>query len=122
METPRVQARAAVLRVALRLARGAGPEALHDLPANDAPGMNPELRLRALTMRCQAGTDAEADVAQGLRVSALAALQDPAAHAGAALMLARTLGGDVFSAQRRRLADTLVAWPAVQRSFLATWR
>jgi DNA-binding SARP family transcriptional activator/tetratricopeptide (TPR) repeat protein len=117
MESPRVHARAAVLRAALGLAGGAGPEALHGLPADDAPGMNPELRLRALTLRCQA--DAEAD--SSLRMQALEALQDPAAHAGAALMLARTLGGAVFSVHRQRLANTLADWPEVQRSFLATW-
>lgn len=115
-EQPRVRCRGALLQVELRLHGGAGPQALDGMPADDAPGMNAEMRLRALTLRCRVGADA------GTRAQALAALADPTAHAGAALVLARTLGGPAYQAQRQRLAHSLAAWPEVQASFLATWR
>ncbi len=115
-ESPRVRCRAALLRADLALSAGAGPEVLDSLPADDAPGMNAELGLRALTLRCRAGADA------ATRAQALAALDDPAAHAGAALYLARTLGGSAYVAMRQRLSQRLASWPEVQASFLATWR
>lgn len=113
-ESPRVRCRAALLRVDFALEGGAGPAALDTLPADDAPGMTPELRLRALLLRWRAG--------QATRAQVSAALDDPACHAGVALLLARELGGDAYVRQRTRLADGLADWPDLQRSFLATWR
>jgi hypothetical protein len=109
-----VRCRARLLRAELAVAGGAGVEALEGIPADDAAGMNPELRLRALATRWRAG---------GLpREHALAALRDPLAHAGVALRLAQALGGEVYTTHRQRLATSLAAWPEVQQSFLATWR
>jgi tetratricopeptide (TPR) repeat protein len=114
-EQPRVACRTQLLQAELRLAAGAGDELLAALPADDAPGMNAELRLRALSLRCRAGAD------EATRARALAALDDPGAHAGAALLLARSLGGSAYALRRQRLADSLAPWPEVQQSFLATW-
>jgi DNA-binding SARP family transcriptional activator len=113
-EHPRVHCRAELLRAELALAAGAGPQALAQLPAADAAGMNPELRLRALVLRWRAGVLA--------RDAGLAALDDPSAHAGVALLLARALGGPAYDAHRARRAESLALWPALQASFLATWR
>ena len=62
-EHPRVHCRAALLRADLGVLQGQGPQALQGLPPDDAPGMNPELRLRALAdplaqRCCDAGTGA----------------------------------------------------------------
>lgn len=113
-EHPRVRCRAALLRAELGVLQGRDAQALAGMPADDAPGMNPELRLRALLTRWRAGGVT--------REQALAAVDDPSAHAGVSLLLARELGGDVLARHRRRLADTLDAWPEVQRGFLAVWR
>jgi DNA-binding SARP family transcriptional activator len=113
LEHARARCRAALLRAELDVLKGTGPQALEGMPADDAPGMNPELRLRALLTRFRAG--------QLPRERALAALDDPSAHAGVALLLARALGGDVYTRHRQHLADSLADWPEVQRSFLATW-
>lgn len=113
-EHPRVRCRAALLRVEQALDAGAGPEALHALPADDAPGMSPELRMRALLPRWRAGA-----VPQEVL---LAALEDPSAHVGVALLLARALGGEVEARHRERAAASLAGWPELQRSFVATWR
>jgi hypothetical protein len=113
-EHPRVHCRAELLRAELAVLNGAGAEALATLPADDAAGMSPELRLRALLTRWRTG---------GVpREQALAAVDDPSAHAGVALLLARELGGEVHARHRQRLATGLAAWPEVQGSFLATWR
>jgi DNA-binding SARP family transcriptional activator len=113
-EHPRVHCRAELLRAELALATGGGPQALASLPADDAPGMNPELRLRALVLRWRAGLVPHDQ--------ALAALADPSAHAGAALLLAQALGGEAYQAHRARRASSLAPWPELQASFLATWR
>ena len=113
-EHPRVHCRARLLRADLALATGAGQEALAELPADDAAGMNPELRLRALVLRWRAGLLP--------RDAAIAALDDPSAHAGVALLLARALGGPAYDAHRARRAASLAQWPDLQASFLATWR
>jgi hypothetical protein len=113
-EHPRVRCRALLLRAELAVLGGAGVQALAGIPTDDAAGMNPELRLRALTTRWRAG---------GLpREDALAALDDPGAHAGAALLLAHALGGEAYRTRRQRLAESLVALPDVQMRFLAAWR
>ncbi|MFN0185493.1 MAG: BTAD domain-containing putative transcriptional regulator [Aquabacterium sp.] len=118
LENPRVRCRAELLRAELRQAKGGGSSPLTGLPPDDDPGMNAELRLRALTLRCRAAGGPDA----ALRAQALAALDDPSAHAGAALALARAIGGRPYTRHRQRLAASLADWPAVQRSFLATWR
>jgi DNA-binding SARP family transcriptional activator len=113
-EHPRVHCRAELLRAELALAAGGGPQALASLPAEDAPGMNPELRLRALVLRWRAGLLP--------REVALAALHEPSAHAGVALLLAQALGGEAYQAHRARRAESLAPWPELRASFLATWR
>jgi hypothetical protein len=113
-EHPRVRCRAELLRAELAVLNGAGAEALVTLPADDAPGMSAELRLRALLTRWRTGGVT--------RDEAVAAVDDPSAHAGVALLLARELGGEVYARHRQRLADGLAGWPEVQGSFLVTWR
>jgi hypothetical protein len=115
LEQPRVRCRVLLLRAALQLALGDAAKALAAVPADDAPGMNDELRLRALALRCQA------DSSPALHERARQALADPRAHAGAALQLERALGGAGLAARVERLAQGLVAWPEVQASFIATW-
>jgi DNA-binding SARP family transcriptional activator len=112
-EHPRVRCRAALLRAELGVLQGRGPQALLGVPPDNAPGMNPELRLRALLTRWRGGGVT--------RAQALEAAAAPSAHAGLALLLARELGGEVFVSQRQRLADSLVSWPELRSSFLATW-
>jgi tetratricopeptide (TPR) repeat protein len=114
LEQPRVRCRVLLLRAALQLALGDAAKALAAVPADDAPGMNDELRLRALALRCQA------DSSPALHERARQALADPRAHAGAALQLERALGGAGLAARVERLAQGLVAWPEVQASFIAT--
>jgi DNA-binding SARP family transcriptional activator len=113
-EQARVRCRAEILQVALALALGDASASPASLPADDAPGMSAELRLRALVLRWRLGVLP--------RDQAIAAAQAPDAHAGVALGLAQTLGGPVYAAQRQRLAEGLAAWPALRESFLATWR
>lgn len=113
-EHPRVHCRAELLRAELALAHGGGPRALATLPADDSPGMNPELRLRALVLRCRAGL---VPLEQ-----ARAALADPSAHAGVALLLAQALGGEAYQRHRVQRAESLGPWPELQARFLATWR
>lgn len=115
MEHPRVRCRAGLLAAEQRLAMGAGPEALHGLPADDDPGMNAEQRLRALALRCRAAPTPL------LLQQARAALADPQAHAGAALQLERVLGGPGLAARVERLAAGLATRPDLQDSFRATW-
>lgn len=118
LQQPRVRCRVALLRVEQRLAAGHGVQALSGVPADDALGMNNELRLRALALRCAAV--AQHDM-PALQERAHRALADPGAHAGAALQLERSLGGAGLAARVERLAQGLAAWPDVQRSFRATW-
>jgi DNA-binding SARP family transcriptional activator len=113
-EHPRVHCRAELLRAELALAAGGGQPALASLPADDAPGMNPELRLRALVLRWRAGLVPHDQ--------ALAVLADPAAHAGVALLLAHAIGGQAYQAHRAQRAESLAPWPELHASFLATWR
>jgi tetratricopeptide (TPR) repeat protein len=115
LEQPRVRCRVMLLWAEQKLAMGDAPRALAAMPADDAPGMNDELRLRALALRCAA------DGSTALHSRARQALSDPRAHAGAALQLERALGGDGLAARVERLAQGLAAWPEVQMSFRATW-
>jgi len=115
-EHARVRCRLALLQAQARQACGAGAEALNDLPAEDAPGMSAELRLRALALHCAA------DPTPARLQRAREALADPQAHAGAALQLGRVLGGPALAAQVERQAASLADWPDVQASFRATWR
>jgi hypothetical protein len=111
-----VQRRLAVLTAELRLATGDAAAALALLPADDAPAMNDELRLRALAVRCRISPE------PALQERARLALADPQAHAGAALALARAVGGAGLAARVSALAAGLAPWPEVQASFLAVWR
>ncbi len=128
IEQPRVQRRMALLMAELQLVNFNHPArspdssaaALALLPADDAPAMNDELRLRALALRCRIGAD------PALQARARLALADPQAHAAAALMLERALGdaasGAGPAARVQRLAAGLAEWPEVQASFIATCR
>ena len=113
LEQPRVRCRVALMRAELHWADGSADKALARLPADDAAGMNDELRLRALALRC--GID------PGLQARARLALADPRAHASAALQLERALGRAGLAARVERIAVGLSAWPEVQASFRATW-
>jgi len=119
IEHDRVRHRLALLWAEQRLASGQTDVAGAPLPADDAPGMNDELRLRALALRYRAAGDAGPDPATVQRVHA--ALADPRAHAGAALQLAQALGGVRLAARVQALAQGLERWPEVQASFLALW-
>lgn len=116
IENPRVRHRLHLIDAQRRWQTGDIAGALKQLPPDEAPGMNDELRLRVLALRCRAGGDA----AQQAR--ARAALDDPRTHATAALELAQALGGDVFAARLQGLADSLVGCTEVQASLRATWR
>jgi len=113
LEQPRVRCRVALMRAELHWADRSADQALALLPADDAAGMNDELRLRALALRCS--------IDPALQARARLALADPRAHAGAALQLERALGGAGLAARVERLAQGLAAWPAVQMSFRAIW-
>ncbi len=127
-ENPREQARLAMTTAALRLAQGDAAGALATLPAPVAPGMNDELRWRALAVRLQAeaarggcGDDTLHDAEQALRHDGV--------HALAALVLHRALVQAAPTPARRAawrqrvqgLADTLAAEPALQRRFVQRW-
>jgi len=113
MEQPRVRCRVALMRAELQSADGSADQALALLPADDAAGMNDELRLRALALRCA--------IDPALQARARLALADPRAHAGAALQLERALGGAGLAVRVERIAAGLGDWPVVQASFRATW-
>ena len=119
IEHQRARHRLALLMAEHRLAvsqnAGDRAEALAGLPADDAPALNDELRLRALTLRCRASAD------PAWHARARQALADPQAHAAAALALQRALGGDGLARRVQRLAAGLADWPEVQASFIATW-
>jgi tetratricopeptide (TPR) repeat protein len=122
IEHPRMQRRLALLTAELQLVMSDHPAsdprgraaALALLPADDAPAMNDELRLRALALHCRISAD------PALHARARLALADPQAHAAAALALERALGGAGLVARVQRLAAALADWPEVQASFIAT--
>jgi len=116
IENPRVRHRLALVDAQRRWHDGDSPGALTQLPSDDAPDMNDELRLRALALRCRAGADAVQ------QARARAALDDPRTPATAALELAQALGDKVLAAHLQRLADSLADWPEAQASLRATWR
>jgi DNA-binding SARP family transcriptional activator len=119
VEQPRVACRVALLWAEQHLALGDVPGALAAAPGDDAPGMNAELRLRALALRCLAAPSA------AVLEKARLALTHPQAHAGAALLLERALASEIgnasLAARVNRLAQGLADWPEVQQSFLDTW-
>lgn len=112
-ERVRVQARLAVLRAHLSLL--AGNVAADGLPADDAPGMNAELRLRALALRCAAAPTPVR------RRQAQAALADPQAHAGALLLVAQVVGAAALEQRVERHAAELAGLPGLQAGLRATW-
>jgi DNA-binding SARP family transcriptional activator/tetratricopeptide (TPR) repeat protein len=115
IENPRVRQRLALVDAQRRCCEGDLAGALARLPAADAPGMNDELKLRMLAVRCRAGADT------ALLAQARAALSDPHTNATAALELAQALGGDVLAAGLERLGASLADWPDVRASLRATW-
>lgn len=129
LEGERVGVRAAIVDAALRLAAGDAPAALVALPADGTPGLNEELRWRALGVRlraeaarggCDAATLAAAD----------AALAQDGVHALAALLLHQALRQVADTPLRRQawhrrigaLAQTLHAQPELQARFERRWR
>ncbi|RZJ08790.1 MAG: hypothetical protein EOP39_13060 [Rubrivivax sp.] len=116
IENPRVRQRLALVDAQRLICEGDVAGALARLPADDASGLNDELRQRMLAVRCRAGADADT-LAQ-----ARAALGQPRIQATAALELASALGGDAMAGWMSRLGASLADWPKVQASFRATWR
>jgi DNA-binding SARP family transcriptional activator/tetratricopeptide (TPR) repeat protein len=115
IENPRVRQRLALVDAQRCCCEGDLAGALARLPADDAPGMNDELKLRMLAVRCRASADT------ALLAQARAALADPRTNATAALELAQALGGDVLAAWLERLGASLADWPEVRASLRTTW-
>ncbi|RZI96363.1 MAG: hypothetical protein EOP39_28965 [Rubrivivax sp.] len=115
IENPRVRQRLALVDAQRCCCEGDFAGALSRLPADDAPGMNDELKLRMLAVRCRAGADT------ALLALASAALADPHTNATAALELAQALGGKVLAERLKGLGASLGNWPEVRASLRATW-
>lgn len=115
LENPRVRQRLALVDAQRCCCEGDLAGALARLPDDDAPGMNDELRLRMLAVRCRAGADASQ------LALARAVLDDPRTNATAALELAQALGGKVLAARLERLGASLADWPEIQASLRTTW-
>ena len=115
IENPRVRRRLALVDAQRRCCEGDSAGALALLAADDAQGMNDELRLRMLAVRCRAGADASQ------LALARAVLDDPRTNATAALELAQALGGEVLATWLARLGASLADWPEVRASLRATW-
>lgn len=126
-ERPRV--RLAIVDAALRQAGGDARAALAGLPADGSPGMNDELRWRALAVRLRAEADLGGCAAATL-ADAEAALAQDAVHAPAALLLHQALLQVAATPARRRawqqrvgsLAQTLHEQPALRTRFEQRWR
>jgi DNA-binding SARP family transcriptional activator len=127
---PRVRARHAIARAQCALAQGDASATLQALPADDHPGLNPEMRLRSLAVRAEAQARSGGVAPTTLDV-ARQALDEPSGpahppHALAALLLRRALqvAGHETAADRaalQELAATLAGHPAEQAAFLRRW-
>lgn len=128
----RVRARHALAMAELALAQGDGCDAVQALlPAHDAPGMNDEMRTRALALKVRA-QGLRGALQPGTTHAARAALAAPSPFAPATLELHRALrwelvrgtGGvaptaaDEHAAFVGRLAQSLSGHPAHQAAFL----
>ena len=124
-ENERVSTRAAIVEAALLHAGGDPRAALQRLPTDDAPGLNDELRWRALAVRLRAQAASGGCTPQAL-ADADAALARDGVHALAALLLHQALVQVAPTAARRKawrervqgLAHTLDALPAERQAFL----
>jgi len=128
----RVHARHRLALAELTLAEGDLAAALHGLPGEDAPGMNAEMRTRALALRLRAQAAAGALVPATV-ASALSALDQPSPYAPATLQLLgalalashQGLGSAPVDAPQRQaqfleaLASSLHLHPVQQAAFLA---
>lgn len=113
LSSPRTNARFAISEAALTQAAGDPAAALAGLPADDAPGLNDELRLRALAVRLCAEADLGEPGAATL-AAADAALAAPGAHAVAALLLHHAL------LQRAPTPARRLAWERRGQALLLT--
>ena len=134
IENQRVRSRARLIRAQHSLAMGHAAQALAELPSDDAPAINDELRLRSMAVRV-AGHAALGTLPMTIRDQANAMLANPSAHAVAALLLHRAMavahtGQDdaaaraLRTAQRahiERLAGSLQGHPAEQAAMRRLW-
>jgi DNA-binding SARP family transcriptional activator len=127
-ENPREAARLLIVTAALRAAQGDAAGARAGLPEPETPGMNDELRWRALTVRLQAEA-ALGGCHDDTLAAAEQALQRDGVHALAAMLLHHALVRAAPTPARRvawqqrvqALAGTLAAEPALQQRFVARW-
>lgn len=131
----RVRVRLAHARCGLALAHGDGDAALAALPADDASGMNVELRTRGLAWRIDVQAPRGSVDAATLAL-ARATLAAPSAHAQASLELHTALARaarrgalgvpadaiDGHAAYVDKLAQTLSGHPTQRAAFNAMWR
>jgi hypothetical protein len=126
VEDPRVQVRQRIAQAALHLADGDPACALAALPAEDAPGLNAELRLRSLAVRvaAESAQDRLSDLTARRAADALAA---GGVHAVAQLLLQHALRRAGAAPDPRQvdrvaaMADTLRACPVQRLAFEQRW-
>lgn len=113
----RVRARRALAAAELRLAEGDASQAQALLPADDAEGMNDEMRCRALALavRAQAAVGA---VQPTTLQDALSTLQRPSPYMPATLQLRRALALPAHAEFVGALARSLDALPAQRAAFV----
>ena len=125
-EEERVLARLAIARAAVLLAAGNAPAALAALPADDAAGLNDELRWRALAVRIDAERSIGA-LPQATLAAARAALARSQVHAVAQWLLHRALAraepgeAAAVAARTAALAATLAGHPVQRSAFVRRW-
>lgn len=113
----RVRVRHALAAAELQLAEGDAAGALALLPADDAEGINDEMRCRALALALRAQA-AAGGVQSTTREAARAALERPSPYAPATLQLHRAMGLLSRAEYVGMLARSLDALPQQQAAFL----
>lgn len=128
IESPRISLHMSLVDAALAQAAGDAAGALARLPADDAPGLNDELRWRALAVRLRAEAASGGCSATTL-AAADAALARQGVHALAGLLLHRALLQVAGTAERRRawrqrvetLSGSLQELPDLRARFEQRW-
>ena len=126
LDDPRVEVRQRIAQAALCLAEGQLCAALAALPADDAPGHNAELRMRALAVQV-AAESAQGTLTDATHHRAAAALAVDGVHAVAQLLLHQALrrAGVALAAGRvervAAMVQTLRAHPAQRQAFARRW-